>query len=404
LTEAIIHDLPTGDQRFLKQLNRSAVLNTLRHQPGLSRAELAAQTGLTKVTVGSVVQELLRTGWLDEGELQQGALGRPGRSLNLDEQRHVLLGAEVGVLGLRAVACSLSGRLLAHSEVAAPTGSPDEAAAGVAHLVRELLAHPDVQGRTVLGLGVALPGPVDQAMNRLLFAPNLAWSDVPFLALLEPHLPGLPGLRHLDNEANAAAFGLAYLRPEAAPDLLAYLSLGSGVGAGLVSGLVSGSPQMEVLRGAHGLSGEIGHTLIQPGGLYCHCGNRGCVETLLGGWAIRASLGVNALEPLDSALNPRLREAAVQVVLSRAGEALGVLLVNLCQTLNPSEIVIGGALTRLGGPLMDTALDIFATHQSRRPAGTQVAVTVRPDSGLLPALGAAAQVHASAIVQPEVRA
>ncbi|GHF50581.1 putative NBD/HSP70 family sugar kinase [Deinococcus metalli] len=396
--------LPAGDQGFLKHLNRAAMLDALRREGGLSRAELAARTGRTKVTVGSVVQDLLAEGWVHEGDLQQGTVGRPGRQLHLDGRHHVLFGAEVGVLGTRAVACTLTGQVLARAATTTPTGDPDSAAADLARLVRTLAEHPDVHGREVLGLGVAVPGPVAPDGASLLYAPNLGWPQLAFLDTLAPHLhaAGLTSLgrvRVLDNEANAAAFGEAYLPPGPSPaeppGLLAYLSLGTGVGAGLVEG------GRRVLRGAHGLAGELGHTVIQPGGLYCHCGNRGCVETLLGGWAIRASLGLNALEPLEAALLPRRREAAVQVTLGRAGEALGLLLVNLHHTLNPSDIVIGGALARLGGPLMDTALDFFTAHLARRRGQSPpVRVDVRPDSLYLPARGAAAQVLGRAIAAP----
>ncbi|UBV42329.1 ROK family transcriptional regulator [Deinococcus taeanensis] len=391
----------SGDQPYLKQLNRSAVLNLLRRHPGLSRADLALHTGLTKVTVGSVVTALLQAGWLHEGDTQHGGVGRPGRPLQLNPTQHVLLGAEIGVLGVRALATTLDGTVLARTDLRAPTGTPDQAAATLADLLRDLLAHPAVRARETLGLGVALPGPVNPQGTRLLYAPNLGWEDVPFLERLAPHLPGLPGVRLLDNEANAAAFGEVYRHPAPEPALLAYISLGSGVGAGLVRS-EGGVP--EVLRGAHGLAGEIGHTVAQPGGLYCHCGNRGCVETLLGGWAIRAALALNVHEPLDETLAPRLREAAVQVTLSRAGEALGLLLVNLHHTLNPSDIVIGGALTRLGGPLIDTALDFYHAHR-RRPGAPTVRVIVRPDSVDRPAAGAAAQVLARVIASlPEGRA
>lgn len=392
---------PAGDQGFLKQLNRSAVLDAVRRQPGLSRAEIAAHTQLTKVTVGSVVQDLLNEGWLDEGELQHGGVGRPGRRLYLSEQNFVLLGAEVGVLGLRLVACSLSGRVLAQNAVSAPTGTPQDAAQQVVALLRELLNQPGIVKRRPLGLGVAVPGPVNVPGDTLLYAPNLGWQDIPFLKLLEPLLPDLPGVRLLENEANAAAFGEAYLRPSGTPELLAYLSLGTGVGAGLAAG----APSLHLLRGAQGLAGEVGHTIIQPGGLYCHCGQRGCVETLLSGWAIRAALGVNPLEPLDTALMPRLREAAVQVALHRAGEALGTLLINLHHTLNPSDIVIGGALARLGGPLLNTALDMFHARQGQRfHTARPVNVEVKPSSLFLPALGVAAQVLAHAIGTAEVSA
>ena len=388
-----------GDQRFLKQHNRSAVLDLVRRESGLTRAELAVRIQVTKVTVGSLVQELLDEGWLTEGALLQGGMGRPGRALHLNEDRHMVLGAEVGVQGLRVIASSASGSVLYQHEQLDPTGDVDSTARRLATLISEVLDRPKLSGRTVLGLGVAVPGPVAQPENVLLFAPNLGWRDVAFLDVLEPYLSGLPGLRVFENEANAAAFGEAYLFREKSPEVLTYLSLGSGIGAGVIVG----TPRPQLLRGAQSFAGEVGHTLIQPGGLYCHCGNRGCAETMLSGWAIRAALGVPGGVSLHATVTERLDEAQVQVTLRRAGEALGMLLTNLHHTINPSDIVLGGALVRLPGPMLPTALEFFAEHQHRlfgtvRP----VNIEIRRDSTFLPAQGAAAQVLAQFIQAPQV--
>lgn len=389
---------PTGDQGFLKHLNRARLLDLVRRQPGLSRAELATQAGLTKMTVGTVVGDLLAQGWLDEGELRQGGVGRPGRALSLSAGNFVLLGAEIGVLGQRAVACTLRGEVLASRTLSAPTGPPEPAARQLAQLIGDLRRDPAVAGRVPLGVGVAVPGPVDPADQTLTYAPNLGWGAVPMLEVLAAHLGDLPGLRLIENEANAAAFGEAYRHPQP-PEVLAYLSLGTGIGAGLVmAGALPGQPLPQLLRGPQGLAGEIGHTLVQPGGLYCHCGNRGCAETLLSGWALRATLGVGEGESLGDFVAAHLNDAAVQVALRRAGEALGTLLVNLQRTLNPSHVVIGGFLTQLGGPMIDTALDFFSAHQrGRAGAASALHIEVCADHLLRPARGAAAQVLAQTI-------
>ncbi len=396
-----LRSIRAGDQSFLKHLNRSAILDLVRRESGLTRAELANRIQVTKVTVGTVVQELLDEGWLTEGELHQGGMGRPGRALHLNESRHVVLGAEIGVLGLRVVACSAPGVILYQQEDLTPTGDVDSTARRLAKLVLNVLQRPELQNRMVLGLGVAVPGPVSHPDNVLLFAPNLGWRNVAVLEVLEPYLKGLPGLRVLDNEANAAAFGEAYLLRERTPEVLAYLSLGSGIGAGLIAS----SPTPHLLRGAQSFAGEVGHTLVQLGGLYCHCGNRGCVETLLSGWAIRAALSVPDGVSLHQTITARLAEPTVQVTLRRAGEALGMLLTNLHHTLNPSDIVIGGSLTRLPGPLLPVAFEFFADHQHRLFSTSRpVNIEVRTDSLFLPARGAAAQVLSQYIQGAQVSA
>ncbi|MFD1732492.1 ROK family protein [Deinococcus malanensis] len=174
------------------------------------------------------------------------------------------------------------------SSTSAP-GTPAATSEQLANLITQLLRAPQVTGRSLLGLGVAVPGPVAFTEARVLSAPNLGWRDVPFLDLLRPHLHDLDGPWLLENEAKAAAFGEFFFHKYNAPDSLAYISLGTGIGSGFIQ---SGSPP-SILRGAHGLASEIGHTVLQPGGPYCHCGNRGCAETLTSSWSIRAALNIS---------------------------------------------------------------------------------------------------------------
>lgn len=386
-----------GDLNFLKRLNRSAILEMVRRAPGLTRADIATQAQLTKATVGAGVQSLLNQGWLKEGELQKSSGGRPGRALHLNDDHHYLLGTEVGVHRLHLVACAPSGKVLeAHHEPFAAT-TPEATAARLAELLQQLMRSPAVSHRENLGIGVALPGPIATGETVLRRAPNLGWRDVRFLDLLHPHLPKSKGIWLMDNEAKSAAFGEIYFRTGNIPESLLYVSAGTGIGSGMAEG--SHSPLLT--RGVQGLAGEIGHTILQPGGLYCHCGNRGCAETLVSGWSIRATLGIDEKDDLIQTLAPRLQEPDVIRTLRRAGEALGMLLLNLHHTQNPAEIVLGGSLTQLGSPFLEPALTYFEANQHRLLGTTQrVPLRVVEDSTFVAARGAAAQVLARAIHGP----
>ncbi|MCP1366717.1 ROK family protein [Halomonas sp. BBD48] len=272
--------------------------------------------------------------------------------------------------------------------------APEATAVLLAEQLRELLSHPEVAHRCCLGLGVAVPGPIAPSQPLLRRAPNLGWRDVPFLELLRTHLPDLDGLWLMDNEAKAAAFGELYFRTGNVPTSLAYVSAGTGIG----SGVVENGHDPLITRGVQGLAGEIGHTILQPGGLYCHCGNRGCAETLVSGWSIRAALGIGEEESLVEALQSRQHDPDVEMTLRRAGEALGTLLLNLHHTMNPSEIVLGGSLVQLGPLLLSPALDYFEANQNRLLGTTQqVKLKILDDSTFVAARGAAAQVLARVI-------
>jgi len=385
-----------GDLNYLKSLNRSTILSTVRRSPGLSRADIALQTGLTKATVGSVVQALVERGWLREGELHSRGGGRPGRALYLDGDRHYMLGAEVGVKGLRLVACNLVGEILASCHLEEPPSDPATTAKRLANQLMQLCRAPAIAERHCLGLCVAVPGPVSPSAPILSLAPNLGWVDVDFLALLREE-PGLPdGVWLLDNEANAAAFGEFYFFEGMPPESLAYISADIGIGCGVVSG----EHFPVVPRGYQGLVGEIGHTVIQPAGALCHCGNRGCAETLVSGWALRESLGLDIDDSLSASVQARADEADVQALIQRAGEALGLLMLNLHHTLNPSMLILGGSLMWLKGPLIEPALAYFDAHQNDLLRQSQsVPIKIIEDSTFTAARGAAAQVMARAAIE-----
>ncbi|MFC0337370.1 Sugar kinase of the NBD/HSP70 family, may contain an N-terminal HTH domain [Kushneria avicenniae] len=389
---------PAGDLHSLKQRNRLAILDALRCRPDMTRTELARDTGLTKVTVGSAVMSLLESGWLEEGELQRRRGGRPGRSLSLSEHHHLLLGAEIGVHELRLVACTLSGETLLQRCIARAGTTPDEAAAQLAGEITALLVMEGLKARQLLGLGVALPGPVMPNEPLLGLAPNLGWHRVRFLDLLAGHLPELPGIQLMDNESSLAAFGELYFARDHAPASLLFVSADIGIGSGLVE---NGAPP-RIIRGVHGLAGEIGHTLLDPNGARCHCGNDGCAETLVSGWRLRQQLDIDESDDLISAVTA-LPASRTGPVLERAGQALGMLLHNLHHTLNPAAIVIGGTLTELGPAFMAPALARFAATQRRLlPEAGLITPRVLANSRLAPARGAAAMVMASALAALEL--
>lgn len=391
---------PAGDLHFLKQRNRVAILDALRRCPDMTRTELAGETGLTKVTVGSAVATLLESGWLEEGEFQRRRGGRPGRSLALSEHHHLLLGAEIGVHELRLVACTLSGETLMQRCVPRAGTTPDEAAAQLAGDITALLATRALGARQLLGVGVALPGPVMPNEPLLGLAPNLGWHRVRFLDLLADHLPELSGIRLMDNESSLAAFGELYFARDQAPASLLFVSADIGIG----SGLVENAAPPRLIRGVHGLAGEIGHTLLDPDGARCHCGNHGCAETLVSGWRLRQQLDINEDDDLIAAVTA-LPESRTAPVLERAGNALGMLLHNLHHTLNPAAIVIGGTLTELGPAFMTPALTRFAATQRRLlPEAGLITPQVLVSSRLAPARGAAALVMATALAALDVSA
>lgn len=255
----------------LRHHNAALVLDLLRAAgtEGISRLELAERTGLTPQAVSKITARLRAEGLAVGAGLRPSTGGKPRTVLRLVPDAQFAVGLHLDRDGLTAVLVDLAGRPVAVTTAPLDFGAPAERVlAGAADAVRDLsAAEPH---RPVLGLGVAVPGPLDHrdgVLHRVTGFPR--WDGFPLRDALAERT-GLPVT--VDKDTNAAALALALSPSEPRGDF-AYLHLGTGLGAGLVLG-------GEVHRGARTGAGEFGHQTLQLDGPLCGCGGRGCIEAL----------------------------------------------------------------------------------------------------------------------------
>ncbi|MEV1043769.1 ROK family transcriptional regulator [Streptomyces sp. NPDC049916] len=257
----------------LRHHNAALVLDLLRAAGagGISRLELAERTGLTPQAVSKITARLRAEGLAVGAGLRPSTGGKPRTVLRLVPDAQFAVGLHLDRDGLTAVLVDLAGRPVATTTAPLDFGAPaDRVLAAAADAVRDLsAAEPH---RPVLGVGVAVPGPLDHrdgVLHRVTGFPR--WDGFPLRDVLAERT-GLPVT--VDKDTNAAALALALaLSPSEPPGDFAYLHVGTGLGAGLVLG-------GEVHRGARTGAGEFGHQTLQLDGPLCGCGGRGCVEAL----------------------------------------------------------------------------------------------------------------------------
>lgn len=355
----------TGDQQLVKRINRSVLLRLLKQRSGLSRAQLAQESGLTKSTVSQLVRELMDEGWVKETAFAttQG-LGRPSTPLSIDGRRRAMIGVEIAVECLRVVGVSLTGEVLRSTEEPLRQREPRSVCDQVAQLVVLTSAALAARAVTVSGIGIGLPGAFDEASGTVRFAPNLEWRDVPFMALIQQALvdAGSPSVAvHVQNEADTAALSEYEFTDGNGTDSLIFVTCGAGVGAGIVL-------NDRLFTGLQGMAGEIGHSILQLDGPACSCGRRGCAEAFFGARALS-----------------RLPDPA------RGGVYLGVVLQNLWTTFNPGALVVGGPSCEQHPGLLHAARDTLEGYA--RSAGVAAPPVRSARYGLLAsAVGAAALV------------
>jgi len=344
-----------ADQGLIRKLNTAVILDVLRRYAPLSRAELAARTGLNRSTVSIIINSLIEEGFVQETDLQSSKIGRPGMLLVLDPKGGFAVGVEIGVDFISVILTDFTANLVWKKRVVA------EAVEGQIQLIdhaceltQEAINWGLEQGLRPLGIGLGVPGLVDIHQGKLVFAPNLGWSNVP-LRLMWSQRFGLPVF--VENEANAAALGEYYFGAARGVENFIYLSAGIGLGGGV---MIDG----KLFRGSSGYAGEVGHMLIDPQGELCGCGKRGCWETKVGPRAVLRRVrkvlmdggGRSAISDLaggdlshisfDTVVQAaQLGDRVAAEALQDVGKYLGMGIVNLVNIFNSELIVLGGALS-----------------------------------------------------------
>ena len=347
---------------------RARLLLELASRGSASRAELARATGLAPSTVTSLVAALVAEGLVRAVESAgPGGVGRPGQRLTLGRRAGVVVGVDLGRRHLKVAVADLSHSLLARREIPKPA---DQDATVDIELIRaefeSALADAGVSRHEVLALGMGLPGPVHTTgeLGDSTILPG--WVGVRAADALEEAL-GMPV--SVDNDANLGALSESKWGAGAEVGDLVYLKASTGIGAGLI---IEG----RLFRGAGHTAGEIGHTVIDPGGPVCRCGNRGCLEMYAGASAILTALRPTHPEVTDLATTvARAQEGdpGCRRVVADAGRAIGSALATLCNIVNPARVIVGGTLGEAGELLLEPMREALRAG-SIRSAAEDVAI------------------------------
>ncbi|MFJ8506360.1 ROK family protein [Streptomyces avermitilis] len=375
-------------QQGMRRRNLARVMHTVSAEGPLSRAAVASHIGLTRAAVSTLVDELIRSGLLEElGPERPGRVGRPGSALAVSGRGPAGIGAEIGVDHLAVCAVDLRGAVRARAvRNGTNRGRQPEAVIGeLTRLVRQVVAEAEQQGLWPAGLAVAVPGLVARDARTVVRAPNLDWHDTDLGALLPDELP-----LTVDNEANFAGLAELWLGDGTPRDFL-HVSAEIGIGGAVV---VDG----RLLRGTRGFAGELGHVPVHPDGPECACGGRGCLEQYAGEEAVLRAAG---LEPGQDRVGLLAERAAqgdedVRGALRDAGTALGVALTGAVNLLDPETVVLGGALAGLAPWLLPS----LERELARRTAGPACAVSVSRLGSEGPLLGAAHAVVRAVLDDP----
>ncbi|WP_250445623.1 ROK family transcriptional regulator [Actinotalea sp. C106] len=350
-----------GSQTSLREANRARIVGVVQQRGSITQVELAGVTGLSAATISNIVKELTGAGVLTTTPTSRS--GRRAQEVSLARNLGLVAGVHFGERSMRVALADVSHRVVAEQRLPLPPEHrADDGLDRAAMLVEEMVDSVGASLGEVLAMGVGIPAPVDVRAGEVSAEGLLrGWDGTDVPAVLGRRL-GVPV--HVDNDANLGA--LAEARLGAAKGLrdVAYLRVSHGVGLGLVLGGT-------VHHGRSGGAGELGHLVLDDDGPPCRCGNRGCLETLVGSAALLARLqpthGHLALrDAVGKALDG---DAECREVIAAAAVHLGRAIATVCTLLDPDVVVVGGELVRAGGVFLETLSTTIAGRTLPSTAG-----------------------------------
>lgn len=340
-----------------RQRNLALMLSSVHSRGSLSRAELTRLSGLNRSTVGALVAELVELGVVVETEpAASRRVGRPSPVV-VASPDVVAIAINPDVAGLTAAVVSLGGSVRLRETILTPElMSPEDAVL----LTRDFVARvaEEMPARTrVAGIGVAVPGLVDERTNSISLAPYLGWENEAFASLLEEEL-ALP--TWLSNDSTLGVMAEVRYGAGVGCENVMYLNGStSGLGGGVVT-------EGRLMRGSHGFGTELGHILLDRDGAQCPCGRTGCLETVVNVRRIWAAAGVEfmALDELDG-LYANRPSAAIEAELDLQADALAAGIASLLCVFGSERVILGGHV----GALLDARGERIRAAVARQAFG-----------------------------------
>ncbi len=330
------------------QLNRRALLRRLQKLGIASRAELAKSLGMSQPTAGKIVDELIAADVLEEVDMAEtnGAetslRGRPGRKLRLNHSKSRLLAIQLGLQATTVTPLALGIPDVDEWQCQFSL-APNESAPARAWENQLRTAAKKIGREDFLGALVSVPGVLDEQANRILFSPNLHWTEKSDLAEIVQRVWKLPVL--LVQEERALALGHHLANPDCDDFLL--VDFGEGVGGAII---VDGKPFANPLP----ISGEIGHTPVLGNARKCGCGAVGCMETLVSLRGLLESFAAATRGKKNTwpQLREHIFEKGIEPWLASSLDAAATAIAGALNVLGLRRVFVTGSLTELPPAVM----------------------------------------------------
>lgn len=335
-----------GNRDLMRAMNRSLILNIIVSHGPIARADVARRSGLSPATVTGITAELIAEELIVEKENGDSSGGRPPIMLRINPAGAFVVGMKLTETTVIGALTDLEANVIRQQSNPLPSREPEDVIACMAQLVHQLMGSDGFPHGKLLGIGIGLAGIVDSQRGMLRASPYFHWKELPIREMLSQQLDVAV---YVDNDVNTLTQAEKWFGAGQNVEDFLVVTVGRGIGLGMVL-------RGQFYRGTGGGAGELGHTVITPGGRQCECGRKGCIET----YVSEPGMLQSAREATAKGQLPEVTSidhllmlaeegnAAAVKILASAGTTLGHAIANLVNLLNPSAVILGGEGVRMG--------------------------------------------------------
>ncbi|QBE96912.1 N-acetylglucosamine repressor [Blautia producta] len=372
------------DKFAMAQMNRSMVFDLIRRKGPISRAEIARTIGLSIPTVMKITEEFSHKQFVQDVGKGESSGGKRPELLELIPDSKYIIGVGVGRSKTNVLMMNLAGEVFIR-EIMETGGTvvPEVWISRLIRVIENVIRESGLPEKRILGMGIGMPGILDEESGKVLFSPDFKWENVD---MLTPIRERFKMDITIENANRALAMGEYYFGAGVDSRNFLVVNLGHGIGSAIMR-------EGEFYRGSSGSSGEIGHIILEKNGPKCNCGNKGCLEAIASGNAIARDAKIAVLEGNASKIMELVNgdinrieaktvfeaahlgdQMAIQIT-ERAMQYIGIGLANYINLLDPDLIILFGGLTNAGDIFLKKIKEVLRERQMKF-AGRQVKLVI----------------------------
>ena len=372
------------DKFAMAQMNRSMVFDLIRRKGPISRAEIARTIGLSIPTVMKITEEFSHKQFVQDVGKGESSGGKRPELLELIPDSKYIIGVGVGRSKTNVLMMNLAGEVFIR-EIMETGGTvvPEVWISRLIRVIENVIRESGLPEKRILGMGIGMPGILDEESGKVLFSPDFKWENVD---MLTPIRERFKMDITIENANRALAMGEYYFGAGVDSRNFLVVNLGHGIGSAIMR-------EGEFYRGSSGSSGEIGHIILEKNGPKCNCGNKGCLEAIASGNAIARDAKIAVLEGNASKIMELVNgdinrigaktvfeaahlgdQMAIQIT-ERAMQYIGIGLANYINLLDPDLIILFGGLTNAGNIFLKKIKEVLRERQMKF-AGRQVKLVI----------------------------